>query len=160
MFYPNQKQITIIRENVEKTKNTGRLYLIAYQDNLIEAMNLLSPAAFKVYVCLLFNKDGYKVEFSPEHLKRMTGLCKDTVRKAVGQLINCGYIEELKENKLVFHEERIIPKNYESSDSLFDKTKIFKDDNTGLDITVSFRQLVKKIGYEAALEKWEEGCDE
>lgn len=156
MYYPNQKQITIIRENVEKSKTTGRLYLIAYQDNLIEAMNLLSPAAFKVYVCLLFNKDSYKIEFSPEHLRRVTGLCKDTIRKAIGQLMRFGYIEEIRENKLVFRERRIPPKDYKPTESLFDKGKTFIDSN-GFNVYVSFRHLVEQYGYDVALEKWEEG---
>ena len=55
-FYPNQKEIVINRETIAKG-TTNRAYLIAYQDNLIDAMKTLSGTAFRVYLCLLFNRD-------------------------------------------------------------------------------------------------------
>ena len=52
-YIPNQKVIKINREKVVKGLSNGRLYLVAYQDNLLNAMKL-SHTAFKVYVYLLF----------------------------------------------------------------------------------------------------------
>lgn len=67
-------------------------------------MVLLTPAAFKVYVCLLFNADGFKLRFSPENIKKMTGLCKDTIRKAMTQLEQFGYIISIDWYRYVFRE--------------------------------------------------------
>ena len=103
--YANQKQITIQRENVSESKANKRPYLIAYQDNLQRAMTDLTPAAFKVYVALLFNADGYRLDFSPEHIKDLTGLCKDTIRKAMTLLELRGYIKEIDFFKYIFSEK-------------------------------------------------------
>ena len=104
--FPNQKQVKIIRETVEKSKENGRPYLIAYCDNLKEAMLSLTPAAFKVYVCLLFNADGFKLRFSPENIHKITGLCKDTIRKAMTQLEQKGYLKSIDWYRYVFTENR------------------------------------------------------
>lgn len=37
MIYPNQRFIEIHKETVSQSKATGRLYLIEYQDNIIDA---------------------------------------------------------------------------------------------------------------------------
>ena len=106
--YPNQKQIKVMRENVVNSKINNRPFLVAYQDNLKEAMLNLTPAAFKLYVCLLFNADGYKLRFSPENIHKMTGLCKDTIRKALTQLEQKGYIESIDWYRYVFRENKNI----------------------------------------------------
>ena len=100
------KLITIKRDNVRDVKRTNRPFLAAYQDNLREAMLVLTPAAFKVYICLLFNIDGYRLWFSPENIKSMTGLCKDTIRKALEQLEQQGYLKRLAFQQYIFRENR------------------------------------------------------
>ena len=107
--YANQKQITIKRESVVNSKSNNRPYLIAYHDNLQQAMLELTPAAFKVYIALLFNADGYRLDFSPEHIKELTGLCKDTIRKAMTLLELRGYIKEVEFFKYIFSETPNIP---------------------------------------------------
>lgn len=67
-------------------------------------MLLLTPAAFKVYVCLLFNADGFKLRFSPENIRKMTGLCKDTIRKAMTQLELKGYLISIDWYRYIFRE--------------------------------------------------------
>lgn len=52
-YIPNQKVIKINREKVIKGLSNGRLFLVAYQDNLISAMANLSHSAYKVYIYLL-----------------------------------------------------------------------------------------------------------
>jgi hypothetical protein len=52
-YIPNQKIIRINREKVAKGMK-GRLFLIAYQDNILNAMCRLSHTSFKVYMYLLF----------------------------------------------------------------------------------------------------------
>lgn len=90
MNYPNQRQITIHREAVNK--NSVRLFLCAYQDNITNACKVLSHSCFKVYVALLFSKNGYSMEFSPKYISQLTGLCLDTIRKAFKELQEKGYI--------------------------------------------------------------------
>lgn len=106
--YPNQKRVVIFRENVKEVKGNGRPYLIAYQDNLLEAMNELTPAVFKLYICLLFNTDGFVLRFSPENLHKITGLCKDTIRKGMAQLEQKGYLEYVDNGKYNFKENKNI----------------------------------------------------
>lgn len=109
--YPNQKRVVIFRDNVKDVKNSGRPFLVAYQDNLLDAMNALTPAAFKLYVCLLFNADGFILRFSPENIHKMTGICKDTVRKAMTQLEEKGYLEYVDNGKYNFKENPNIKTN-------------------------------------------------
>ena len=106
--YPNQKRISIQREEVKNAKEKGRSFLTAYQDNLKEAMNTLTPAAFEVYICLLFNTNGYQLRFSPENIRKMTGLCKDTIRKAMAQMEKKGYIVGKDVYNFVFYENRML----------------------------------------------------
>ena len=102
--YPNQKRVVVYREIVKDVKDNGRPYLIAYQDNLLRAMNDLTPAVFKLYVFMLFNKDKYPLRFSPEYISKMTGICKDTVRKGMTQLEEKGYLEYVDNCKYNFKE--------------------------------------------------------
>ena len=104
MFYPNQKVITIRREQVQESKKYSRPYLIAFQDNLEDAMKALSPTAFKVYVYLLCNRHNYSIEFSPEHISKVTGICKDSARRALIQLEESGYIKCIDGHKYIFRE--------------------------------------------------------
>jgi len=109
--YPNQKRIIIHRESVENAKGNTRPYLIAYQDNLLDAMRLLTAAEFKIYLCLLFNKDGYPLDFSPEHIHNLTGVCKDTIRKALNRLEQLGFLEYDGNSKYDFYESNYIQRN-------------------------------------------------
>ena len=78
-FIPNQKIIKINREKVDKgAGNNGRLYLVAYQDNITAAMNNLSHTGFKVYIYLLFNKDQFVVAYSPEYIHKLIGICNES----------------------------------------------------------------------------------
>ena len=69
-------------------------------------MSSLTPATFKVYMCLLFNADGFKVKFSPESIHKITGLCKDTIRKAMTQLEQQGFIKCIDWYRYIFVENR------------------------------------------------------
>ena len=108
--FPNQKWIEINRENVKGAKTNNRPYLVAYHDNLITAMKVLTPAAFKIYVYLLFNTDGFNLVFSPEHIHQITGLCKDTIRKSLNLLEQRGYIECEDFHKYHFYESYSVPR--------------------------------------------------
>lgn len=109
MYYPNQKQVTIIREEVKNSKATAQPYLIAYQQNLIDAMSNLSASTFKVYLCLLFNKNNYTIEFSPEYISKIACVCKDSARRAFIQLEQQGYIKKVSEHGYIFRENKYLP---------------------------------------------------
>ena len=87
-FIAQQKHIKIKRQSVQKVKNNGRKYLVAYQDNIQNAMGELSHSAFKVYIYLLFNKNNFILAYSPEYISKMANMCKQTSRKALKQLLD------------------------------------------------------------------------
>lgn len=107
MYYTNQKQITIKKERVEGSKKYQQPYLIAYKANLEDAMKDLTATAFKVYICLLCNKNNYTIEYSPEHISRVTGICKDSARKALVQLEQKGYLKQINDHRYIFRESTI-----------------------------------------------------
>lgn len=118
MYYPNQKQITIKRDTVQQSKSTGK-YVISYQMNLEDAMKRLTSSAFKVYVYLLFNKDNYTIEYSPEHISKTTGICKDSARKAFVQLEQLGYLKQIEEHRYIFRESLYMPFEEKRRDSSY-----------------------------------------
>lgn len=88
--YPNSKFLTIKRDKVNK--EAGKWFLCAYNDNIAYAMVDLSNSCFKVYMCLLMNRDGYMEVFSPQNVSKITGLHPDTVRKSFRELETKKYI--------------------------------------------------------------------
>lgn len=101
MYFPNQKQIKINRELVKK--NAVRFFLCAYQDNLSEAMKHLTHTGFKVYLALMFNRNGYAVEFSPAYISQITGMCVDTARKGLKELEAKHYLIPTNETKTLYN---------------------------------------------------------
>ena len=108
MYYANQKQITIKKESVIGAKKNQMPYLIAYKVNLEDAMKDLTATAFKVYICLLCNKNNYTIEYSPEHISRVAGICKDSARKALIQLEQKGYLKQIDDHRYIFRENKFI----------------------------------------------------
>ena len=148
-FIPNQKIIRVNREKVDKVASNGRLYLIVYQDNLLAAMRNLSHTAFKVYVYLLFNKDGYSVAYSPEYIHKQANICKETARKAFKELQDKGYIISSGRG-LDFYEyskqaAKLLP---------IGEKREFVDDETGEVFNYSYNQLVAAVGEEQAAALW------
>ena len=111
--YPNQKIIKVRREKVDKSKGT---FLNIYESSIEEAMNILTNSAFKVYICLVSNADGYRFSLSPTAIKDKTHLCLDTVRKALKELEIKNYIKYVEGNQYEFYEipnynKQLIDKN-------------------------------------------------
>lgn len=150
-FIPNQKIIRINREKVDKVAAQGRLYLIAYQDNLLYAMKDLSHTAFKVYMYFLFNKDNYSVAYSPEYIHKQANICKETARKAFKELQDKGYIIK-SDRGLDFYE---YPKQAAKLSPIGEKRE-FVDDETGEVFNYSYNQLVAAVGEEQAAALWGE----
>lgn len=98
----NQRQLTIHRDKV--IRDSGKPFLVAYEDNLLQAMKDLSHSAFKVYVYMLLNRDGYRLQFSPSHIAKSTKISKDTAREAFRQMERMGYLEHIENHKYNFYE--------------------------------------------------------
>lgn len=153
-FIPNQKVIKINREKVIKGLTGGRLFLVAYQDNISAAMKTLSHTAFKIYIYLLFQKDGYSVCYSPEYLHKAANMCKDTARKGINELIEKGYIDKT-ERGYDFYE---YPRRRRVIKPIGEK-KEFVDDETGEIYVYTYNQLVAAVGEEQAAALWEVNSD-
>lgn len=154
-YIPNQKIIKINREKVDKVASNGRKYLIAYQDNLYEAMGKLSHTAFKVYLFFLFNKDGFSFAYSPEFIRKQANVCKETARKAFKELQEKGYIISTSRG-YEFYE---YPKFSASIRPVGEKRQ-FVDTDTGEIYSYSFEELVSVVGQEKAVEMWGDQNDE
>ena len=148
-FIPNQKVIKINREKVIKGLTGGRLFLVAYQDNISAAMKTLSHTAFKIYIYLLFQKDGYSVCYSPEYLHKAANMCKDTARKGINELIEKGYIDKT-ERGYDFYE---YPRRKQELKPIGEKRE-FVDSETGEVFLYSYNQLIAAVGEEQAAELW------
>ena len=66
-------------------------------------MKKLTHTEFKVYVCLLFNKDGYTIDFSPAYIHELSGLNQDTIRKAFNALIDKGFLIKANDKETLFN---------------------------------------------------------
>ena len=148
-FIPNQKVIKINREKVVKGLTQGRLYLVAYQDNISAAMKTLSHTAFKIYIYLLFQKDGYSVCYSPEYLHKAANMCKDTARKGINELIEKGYIDKTERGYDFYEYPRRKPVIKPMGE-----VREFIDDETGEVFKYSYNQLVAAVGAEQAAALW------
>ena len=148
-FIPNQKVIKINREKVIKGLTGGRLFLVAYQDNISAAMKVLSHTAFKIYIYLLFQKDGYSVCYSPEYLHKAANMCKDTARKGINELIEKGYIDKT-ERGYDFYE---YPRRKQELKPIGEKKEFV--DSEGEVFVYSYNQLVAAVGEEQAAALWE-----
>lgn len=148
-FIPNQKVIKINREKVIRGLTGGRLFLVAYQDNLLAAMKTLSHTAFKVYMYFLFQKDGYSVCYSPEYLHKAANMCKDTARKGMKELIEKGYIDQNERGYDFYEYPRRKPVIKPMGE-----VREFIDDETGEVFKYSYNQLVAAVGEEQAAALW------
>lgn len=123
-WFPNQKMLAVHRENVDS--KTQRKYLIAYTDNLIQAMFDLSPSAFKVYLYLLMNKDGYRMEYSPSFIAKTVNVSKDTARDAFKQMERKGYFDRLEDSDYKYNFYEVSRMN------TYIKNQEIKNDNSEL----------------------------
>lgn len=148
-FIPNQKVVKINREKVIRGLTGGRLFLVAYQDNLLAAMKNLSHTAFKVYMWFLFQKDGYSVCYSPEYLHKAANMCKDTARKGMKELIEKGYVDQNERGYDFYEYPRRKPVIKPMGE-----VREFIDDETGEVFKYSYNQLVAAVGEEQAAALW------
>ena len=136
MYFPNQKQIKINREIVQK--NAARFFLCAYQDNLSEAMKHLTHTGFKVYLALMFNRNGYSVEFSPAYVSQITGMCLDTARKGLKELETKHYLIPENDRKNLY--------NFYEVPQIQDETREIVNPFTGEVMYLTYQQTVSIFG--------------
>ena len=107
MSYPkyfNQNTLIINRDEVKKGTGKGRTYITSYQDNILEAMKELDGTAFKVYMLLLFNKSGFRLDYSPQYVANQTGISRDSARAAIRKLETSGFLDWKDESTYDFYE--------------------------------------------------------
>ena len=150
MEYANQRQVIINRDVVVKGGN-GRAFVVAYNDNLIDAMQSLSHTAFKVYLCLLLNRDKYTLDFSPEYISKTASVHPETVRRAFRELIEKGFIIQLDDKHYLFYE---IPKKILNLKPQEEKRQ-FTDTDTGEIYYLTYKELVSYMGKDA-VSMWQE----
>ena len=82
---PNQRNITINRKDA---LSSGRQYLAINCDTLAEASrNISGEVAFKLYLYLASNKNGYELSFSPQHFSNIYGCAIGASRRASAKLV-------------------------------------------------------------------------
>lgn len=148
-FIPNQKIVKVNREKVDKVAANGRKYLIAYQDNLLDAIGNLTHTAFKVYLFFLFNKDGFTFAYSPEYIRKQTNICKETARKAFKELQEKGYIISTSRGYEFYEYPR-----FSANIKPIGEQREFIDSETGEVFKYSLEQLIAAVGSEQAAKLW------
>ena len=150
--YANQRRITIHREVPKGTKESKRSYVIAYNDNINDAMkNLNKATSFKVYMYMLGNVDEYRFALSTQDIADVCGMSKDTAKSAVNDLIEKGYLVLRDKHSYDFYER---PKVEEELVPKVEKKKKFQKKD-GATVEYSFAELVEKYGEVKAKYYWE-----
>lgn len=148
--YANQRRITIHREVPKGTKDSKRSYVIAYNDNINDAMKNLSKAtSFKVYMYMLGNVDNYHFALSTQDIADVCGMSKDTAKSAVNDLIEKGYLVLREKHSYDFYER---PRGEELV-AVEEKKKKFKT-KAGKEIELTFAELAERVGEEKAKSAW------
>lgn len=148
--YANQRRITIHREVPKGTKESKRSYVIAYNDNINDAMKNLSKAtSFKVYMYMLGNVDNYHFALSTQDIADVCGMSKDTAKSAINDLIEKGYLVLREKHSYDFYER---PRGEELV-AVEEKKKKFKT-KAGKEIELTFAELVERVGEEKAKSAW------
>lgn len=154
MFYPNQRYITINRENVNSSKKTGRLYMIMYQDNIKYAMRDLSASAFKCYLTLAMQKDRFIMDYSPEQISSVAAIHPNTCRKAMKELQEKGYLIQIDEKNYNFYEYPLY--TYKKNTIPEEEVREIVDKTTGEVYKYSYSQLRNYVDEETANRYWKE----
>lgn len=94
--YPNQKVIHIQKRTYEDN------FSQVGNDEWQRAARELSGSAFKLYLYLAGNKDGFELALSQKAVEDTTGLSKNTYHRAVEELETKGYLSSTKGNVYVF----------------------------------------------------------
>lgn len=103
--YPNQKTVTINREMPKQTKDNKRSYMIAYNDNIEEAMQIINkPSSIKLYFYLLGNTNNYRFALSTQDFSDRYGINIKSAKDAVNDLIEKGFLVSTGRKTYDFYE--------------------------------------------------------
>jgi hypothetical protein len=72
---------------------------------MLEAMNLLSDKAFKIWCYMAKNQNNYTFALSCKDTCNVCKMTKPTYLKCINELIDCGYLVETSDNHYDFFEK-------------------------------------------------------
>ena len=90
----NQKIISIgTMENKRKEPcDNTNIYLRVNKEALLEAMSILTPVNFEVWLYLASQSEGYTFPFYPSTISKETGIKKSSLQEGIRVLIKEGYL--------------------------------------------------------------------
>ena len=94
--YPNQKVITVHKQ--ECKKDFLQINNTAWQ----AACEVLTYSAFKLFLYMADNKDGYSFALSYEAVNDVLPMNRNTYDKAIKELRECGYLTQTSGNNWTF----------------------------------------------------------
>ena len=97
---PNQKIITVEKEKCDKQHLYTTINLLALETAGAE----LKAGAFKLWVYIAKNQNNFTFGLSNKAVAECFGIKKDQYDNAVKELIEKGYLIEIKNNEYVFKE--------------------------------------------------------
>jgi Zn/Cd-binding protein ZinT len=95
--YPNQKIITVCKE-------TGEGFLQINIKNWQKASMQLTYSAFKIYLYMAGNKNGYKFALSYEDINTQIPMNRKTYEKAIAELKKYKYLQFVGGNAWMFYD--------------------------------------------------------
>lgn len=95
--YPNQRVVTIFKE-----KCKGDFLQVKNSEWQTAASILKTYSAFKLYLYFASNKNGYTITLSPAAINEAIGICENTYRSAFNELLEAGYLSQVKGQKNVY----------------------------------------------------------
>ena len=90
IVYPNQKVITVFKDDCKED------FLQVNNTNWQIACANLTYSAFKIYLYIASNKNGYSFALSYETINELIPMNRKTYDKAIKELKNCGYLYQVK----------------------------------------------------------------
>ena len=106
--FANQKRFTITRNTPKK--GDKKPFITLYLDSIEEASRTLQgEVAFKLYLYLASNQDGFSFDFSPQDFANRYGASVDRARKVIFELEKEGYLFNEGGNNYRFYENPIEP---------------------------------------------------
>lgn len=154
MYFRNQRQISIHREEVKKSN--GRVFLCAYADNLLSAAKMLTGSAFKTYIYLLTNRNNYNLEFSPAAISAATSNSLETIRRNFKEMEEKKFIIPADNSGKIFNFYEVNKPNVK----LAIEKRTFIDSETGEIYEMTFSELVNIVGEYDAKTVWEAAKNE
>jgi hypothetical protein len=90
VVYPNQKVITVFKDECKED------FLQVNNANWQVACSNLTYSAFKLYLYMAGNKNGYSFALSYEKINELVPMNRKTYDNAIRELKECGYLRQVK----------------------------------------------------------------